>query len=371
MPTHLNAARARATAFASYARAMPATARAALPAPPATRPALPVPVVPFAVAMRAPLRPDLVPLDRPLPDRVEDPGPPTLLRLDAGTAGLVSMKRRRVAADPTPWTASADLPDARARTAGRELAAVVARTQPRLLHLEDGRLVIPDTGVTVDDADRVATPHRATSAPADMTAARVRERLERVAPSHRWLEAVALAVAEDLVLVDRGAHAVWLHVCAPSGWDPGNAGGAPLAALHGPIPDADRLRAASAALGRALVEGGPYVRWTWGLTPDPSLAHHVRRRPSPPERPPAPGALTFRAERQTTTPLPDAGLGLFAIRVHRAPLARIVTSPGRADALAATVRALPEELADYKGVADRRDELLAWLEQTAPVASGR
>jgi hypothetical protein len=351
---------------------------------------LPAPVVPFAVAMRTPLRPDLVPLDRPVPDHVDDPGPATVLRLDAGTAGLVRAKRRLVTRDPAPWTAVGALEPARLRAAGRELAAVVARAHPHLLRIDAGRLELPGIGVVVDDDDVVARaagtvgrarPTTEARRPAearwpggvrrDADAGLVTGRLEEVAGPRRWLEAVALAVGEDLVLVDRTGHVGWLHVCAPSGWDPGGAGGAPLTALHEPIPHADRLRDASPALGRALVTGGPFVRWTWGLTPDPGLAHHPRLRGATAGPAPAPGALTFRAERQTTLALPRSGLGLFAIRVHRAPLARVVDRPGRAAALAATVAALPEALAAYKGVADRRREIVTWLEDRAPVAARR
>jgi hypothetical protein len=361
----------------------PAPSRGAATARPVSRPRLPPPVVPFAVGMRAPLRPDLVPLERPVPAHVEDPGPASVLRLDAGTAGMVAAKRRRLAVDPAPWTARGEVPSARLRTAGRELAAALAAERPELLRLEGRALVLPGAGVTVGDDDTVTTrSHAATprlggtagldggTAGMDDADGPVARRLRQVEPALRWLEAVALAVGEDLVLVDRSANVAWLHVCAPTGWDPGGSGGAPLAALHGPVPHADRLRAASGALGRALVEGGPFVRWTWGLTADPALAHHTRR-PGPHLPPPAPGALTFRAERQTTMPLPETELGLFAIRVHRAPLARVVDRPGRAEALAETVAALPEALAAYKGVDARREELLAWLRDTAPVAPAR
>src|SRR5690606_38402838 len=102
--------------------------------------------------------------------------------------------------------------------------------------------------------------------------------LAAVPEAHRLLEAVALAIAEDVVVVDADARAVWLHVCAPSGWDPGATADRHLTELHGPVPDADRLRASSAALGRAITSGGPFVRWVWGLTDDPAAAHHPRRR---------------------------------------------------------------------------------------------
>lgn len=332
--------------------------------------ALPPPVVPFAVRPLTEVRSDLSPLHRDPPDHVDDPGPRTVLRRDAETATVVGAKRTLVARDPRPWTAVApDLTAARAAALGRAVAAVVAADQPTLLRVVDDVLVLAD-GVAVAPGGGLEHP----GAGHDETVA---ARLAAVPSWLRQLEAVALTVAEDLVVVDADARVLWAHVCAPSSWDPGRSGGRPLAALHGPIPDADRLRAASAALGRAIARSGPHVRWTWGVTSDAGLAHHADALPALPPHldmdvpdAAALAALTFRAERQTTVPLDGLDAGLFTIRVHRAALDEVVCTTARAAALHATVASLSSELAAYKGVARWRPALLGWLAARAGSVAG-
>jgi hypothetical protein len=320
------------------------------------------PVVPFAVRPTPEARSDLWRLDRPVPTHVDDEGPPTLVRVDAEVPTLVAAKRTAVAVDPAPWTAVAlDLDDDAASAAGWRLAAAVAAEHPDLVALDGTGLVLPGVGVRLAPDGGVEVVRRDRGAAVAGDAEAVARRLDEVPPAHRPLEAVALAVAEDAVLVDGNARAAWLHVCAPSGWDPGASAGAPLASLHAPIPHADRLLAASASLARAIVGSGPHVRWVWGLSDDPSAAQHPRFRP-PPREVGEVASLTFRAERQTTLPLPDLDLGVFLIRVHRSALGEVASTPDRRARLAATIRSLPPALAAYKGVADRREELLRWLD---------
>lgn len=328
--------------------------------------ALPPVTVPFAVREMPHVQPDLWPLTRAVPAHVEDDGPPTLVRLDAEVPALVAAARAAVRADPRPWTSYApDLDAELAGAAGRELGRAVSRAVPSLLVQDGEQLTATDLGVRVSAGGHVervsvAGPRLVGGEPAEVI-----DRLAAVPPMHRYLELVALTVAEDIVLVDATARAVWLHVCAPSGWDPGAAAGLPLAALHGPVPTAGRLRAASTALAGALVHSGPHVRWVWGLTDDPAAAHHPRFRDAGSVSSGDVAELTFRAERQTTLPLPHLGLGVFLIRVHRAPLGQIVRTPERRARLATAIASLPDELAAYKGVIERRGELLAWLGDTA------
>lgn len=314
--------------------------------------------MPFAVRPTPTVRPDLWPLHRPLPDHVDDVGPPTLTRDGPDADELVAAARRAVLADPGAWTSvTTDLDGEVADAVGWRLAEAIAAERSDVLELRTDhlRLIADDLVVTRTGSVRAGATTDATLA----------ERVRSRPPAHRLLEAIALGLPEDVVLVDRDARAVWVHVCAPSGWDPGTAAGRSLTALHGPVPAADRLRAASAALGRAIVATGPNVRWVWGLTDDPAAAHHPRFRPPPSTAAGPVPALTFRAERQTTLPVPEAGVGVFLIRVHRAPLRDVVTTPVRARRLAAAIASLPPELKSYKGVAGRVDELQAWLATVA------
>jgi hypothetical protein len=323
---------------------------------------LPPVSVPFAVRPMPHVRPDLWPLSRRLPPDVEDEGPPDLVRLDAEVPELVATARAAVTADPGPWTSHADDLDAtRAEAAGLELARALGRVVPRLVSVEGDHVTLPGVGLQVGPGGGIDHVAVRDGAAVGGDPAQVGERLADVAPEHRYLEAVALGVAEDVVLVGADARAVWLHVCAPSGWDPGASAGRTLIELHGPVPAAERLRAASRALGRAVVTSGPQVRWVWGLTDDPAAAHHPRFRVRTGTARGHVTGLTFRAERQTTLPLPHLGLGVFLIRVHRTSLAAAASTARRRTVLAEAIASLPPDLARYKGVADRRDDLLAWL----------
>lgn len=177
----------------------------------------------------------------------------------------------------------------------------------------------------------------------------------------RLADALALSLPEDLVWMrDDGAagRASLLHVAFPSRWAPERRGGASLTELHGPVADGERLRAASAALMRAMVHKGPFERHVWSLASSPALDLHPRAtaRNLAAPRDPATDPLAstwWRVERQTTLPFPEAGLGLFAIRVRIARLDAVLAArPGRAARLAAALRSMSDAVRAYRGVAD-------------------
>jgi len=251
----------------------------------------------------------------------------------------------------------------------------------------------------------------------------VRAHLTRLGPLERLADALALAVQEDLVLMagpeaagpeaagpvdagtdeedpeasrgpaaaplggrgraarrpgdgiregDSDGRAELLHVCFPSSWDPAERAGAGFAALHAPVPHGETLQAAGGRLVRAMVAKGPFVRYVWSLAGDGALDRNPRRRAvaaarvdaSPVEPAPAdPSALWFRVERQTVLPLPELHRALFTIRVYRAPLPEVLTTPARRRTLALALRSMDAPLLAYKGVGGLRTKLLAYLER--------
>lgn len=205
-------------------------------------------------------------------------------------------------------------------------------------------------------------------------AARARAHLAALPDDLRPVDALALAVQEDLVLLagPPGADtAELLHVCLPSHWSPGARAGASFAELHGPVPHGDGLRAAARNVVAAMLTKGPFVRHVWSLPPRPQLAL------DPSELPPAPdlrgvegeallGRLWLRAERQTTRALSRSGRALFTIRVSMQPLpAALGDDAERAARLAGAVRSMDEELLAYKSLRGIRPALLAALEARA------
>lgn len=200
------------------------------------------------------------------------------------------------------------------------------------------------------------------------------ELLRASPPATRVADALALSLPDDLAWMrDDGAagRASLLHVSFPSHWAPDERAGASLAELHGPVADGEALRAASAALMRAIVRKGPFRRWVWSVQATPALNLHpgagdeIGDGDGVGAGPEAEGVVArawFRVERQTTVPFPEAGLALFAIRVRVAPLAPVLAAqPGRAPRLAASVRSMSAGVRAYKGLG-AADALLAELD---------
>lgn len=192
------------------------------------------------------------------------------------------------------------------------------------------------------------------------------ERLDAFAPARRVLAAIAASLQEDLVLMserDGELVASALAVALPSGWRPREKLGRPLHAIHAPVADGDALRAASAALARAMVEKGPFLRHVWTLADDDRLARPPAAGASEPAAPRDVGHLWFRCERQVTLPLPGWRSSLFLIRVYVAPLAEVAASAARRERLVRALRSMTDDVIRYKGLAGARDVVLrAWGE---------
>lgn len=357
------------------------------PAPAAPPSDLPPAVVPFPVAPVYRIRPDLVPLGR-LPEHVFDPGPATVVRPDDGAPAALEHALRELgaAAEAVRWV---DPGVDAGRWWGIATAvahALAADGDPRvgLVHAEaalGGRgvgnapipegaeaLVLPWLGLRVardgaleqGPADAWAPREVAASAP------RAAAALACLPAAARALDALRLAIAEDLVVMLRdrrgdGGRAGYLFVVAPSGWDPGQRGGAGFADLHAPVPHAGGLRAAGATIADAMVEKGPFVRYVWSLAADAAPSHHPRRHPGAPLGGRDPATWWLRVERQTTLPLPRLSASAFFIRVLHEPLALAVARPERRARMASAVRSMDAELLSYKGLGGSADALLDWL----------
>ena len=251
---------------------------------------------------------------------------------------------------------------------GGDVGRDVAATLPRIAELRPD-LITPATQA-VAPAFTVADAHGRAWAFPTLTA-EAAELLRACPPATCVADALALSLPDDLTWMrDDGAagRASLLHVAFPSRWAPETRAGASLAELHGPVADGAALRAASAALMRAIVRKGPFRRWVWSVPATPALDLHPKRCRGAGERPATPsgGVVArswLRVERQTTVPFPAAGLALFAIRVQVAPLAQVLTDrPGRAALLAASIRSMSSETRTYKGLAGA-DALLVELDR--------
>ncbi|MEM9467914.1 MAG: DUF3445 domain-containing protein [Actinomycetota bacterium] len=178
------------------------------------------------------------------------------------------------------------------------------------------------------------------------------------------LERAALGVHEDLILLERRPGG-WIMtagvVCFPTRWSAADKLGRSMAQIHGPVPGYDTIAPSVDRLFDRLRSGSIVWRPNWSLVGQPDLRLPVGDRQAPAAFPADPGtALWLRAERQTIRRLeahPDHIL--FTVRIHRWPLGQVVA---QLDALAAELRALPDDVASYKNLEAWRHELAALVE---------
>jgi Protein of unknown function (DUF3445) len=190
--------------------------------------------------------------------------------------------------------------------------------------------------------------------------ARLLDMLNQSAEHCRLWWALGFILHEDMVLMRRDAvHpqqivAECLHVSFPSGWFPLEKLGIAFEKIHAPVPDAVALQTAAPAIGRAMIERGPFERFVWTICQSPQRA----RLPSDlAESPPAMSSLWFRYERQVTWPLPHFGRALFFIRVYVLPLAFVCSVPARRSAIIQSLNSMSDAVIRYKGLTQIREYL--------------
>lgn len=204
--------------------------------------------------------------------------------------------------------------------------------------------------------------------------------LSQLPPAWRMTGLLSLAFAEDFAMV-RGSDATvpWMAVTLPSFWAPEEKIGRHFSAIHAPVADADRVRAAGAALMRLVCEDQAWERSVWTVTPHPRLhAHPMRIDPRgwSIEKDASVDALSmanqawWRTERQTFLPVPDCGLSIFTIRVEVQKLTEVVQTRARALQLHAAIASMSAAVLAYRGLTPVRETLLAWLEQQAQGRQG-
>jgi hypothetical protein len=196
----------------------------------------------------------------------------------------------------------------------------------------------------------------------------------------RLLDAVALAVQEDVVIMralpDGSDVCEALQVCFPSGWDPREKAGRSFATIHQPVADSDRLVSSSPNVMRAMINKGPYLRFTFGLSFNPLLDNHPATRNNRQsfrafdDFDALLSKLHVRMERQTTHGFADLQRALFSIRIYVNPLTeRIERDPSLRPRIANLLRTAIPEVSDYKGYTPYAGQLIAWLESEPAATS--
>jgi hypothetical protein len=189
-------------------------------------------------------------------------------------------------------------------------------------------------------------------------------------PDARTFDALAMQVQEDLAVMRAEGDRHWLnavHLCFPNHWAAEDKIGRTFAAIHEPVAGMEQMNRQSDAMVRLMLDATDgLVRFAWGVTFDDLLNHH-------PETPPAASSARVRAfdpknpraflrvERQTVWGFPAIGAALFTIRTYLYDFADIKLDPHRRENLASAIRSMTPGSLTYKGLAESRDALLAWL----------
>lgn len=175
-------------------------------------------------------------------------------------------------------------------------------------------------------------------------------------PPHT-LNSLAMQVQEDLAIVRRdGPKRDWiaaLHVCLPSAWRPEEKIGQSFDTVHQVVPGMKLSN--STSLVDAMIHGGPFERYVWGVLFDRRLDGHPDR-PRAPFNPAQPHVYV-KIERQVTVGFPDHEAALFLIRPYLLDETEIDHA-----ALAAGLRQMTPAQREYKNVAQGYDDLIAYLD---------
>lgn len=182
------------------------------------------------------------------------------------------------------------------------------------------------------------------------------------------LRAAGLLVQEDLCLLapgEAGYRLVAASLSFPMRWRLADKLGAPLRAIHAPVPGfADRLGGPADRFFATLEPERPVWRANWSIADDPSLHQpDTRGKAVVLDAADAGDRLWLRVERQTLRRLDESRHVVFTIHTLVRPLAEVAALPGVAAGIAARLAEMPEPMLRYKNLLALKAPLLAWLER--------
>jgi hypothetical protein len=190
----------------------------------------------------------------------------------------------------------------------------------------------------------------------------------------KLLQDAARLVADDLVLMRKredGWTLAAASLCFPTFWNLAEKFGRPITAIHAPVPGFSAGTRNAVLVERIfdhLQVGQPVQRSNWSVHNDGELHHIEPHGISIDCTDTATMARLFlRREYQTLTRLGESGDILFTIRIHTNALEDIESVPGQCASLADRLMDLDTEGLSYKGLAEGRDRLVAFLRKRAAV----
>ncbi len=181
---------------------------------------------------------------------------------------------------------------------------------------------------------------------------------------------LGLAFAEDFAVVKGDDGTIpWIAVALPSHWAPEDKIGRHFAQVHAPVADNALLVKASEWLTRLVCGPERWERFVWNVTDQPRL--HAHPAHVAPDRwlQTRVDQAWFRSERQTFIPVPGRAEAVFTILVQVEPLADVLDSAERAQALHDAIASMSPAVLGYRGLQRVREPLLQWLAVRAQAAS--
>jgi len=182
-------------------------------------------------------------------------------------------------------------------------------------------------------------------------------------------DALAAQVQEDLAVVRRVGGKDWacaIHLCFPYRWTAEEKIGLDYVTMHLPVPGMETFR--KPGMVTNMIKFGPFTRFVWELCTDDRLNQH--REPPPGidpeawhERPfdPRHPRLFLRVEREVLWGFPEHDAALLAVRISFRDGEEIRKDAALREPLCQTIESMSLEALRYKGLAENRDAVLAWL----------
>ena len=193
---------------------------------------------------------------------------------------------------------------------------------------------------------------------------------------------IACQVPDDILMVsDRGGR-LWFDaalVTWAAAWSVKFDVGMHLDEIHGPVPGLNEHGVTSRATRfmRSLTPDVVYRRVNWTFSAHGSPRRDISLETKPDWDADIPqliedgdwSRLQLRIELEHLTRLPLTGTLTFNIRTYMAPLSEIATIPTWSEQLADVLVELPQDIAEYKGLAGYRDEAAQWLRRATAASA--
>ena len=189
----------------------------------------------------------------------------------------------------------------------------------------------------------------------------------------RRIMALARVIEPDFAIMrvtrDRVIRLVGGCVCFPSSWSPEAKMGMRLQDIHAVVPGLNERM--GGMIGGAMGNLKPTsvgMRADWSLKASTDLNHHPLKNMPPPDATSTPDDSFIRVEHQMMVGLPetpDAATGIaFCIRYALYRIADMAKDPDLRAGVARALRTMPDDVAEYKGLATARGPLAKQLAQS-------